>query len=798
MTDRQTSLDFDAVLRNTQARIRAYIAGFGIAAHEVDDLAQDVYLEFYRGLDKVPADVSPQRWLKGVARNICLNHIRRTSRRGRLQREALAELVAAAQTELHRHATEGSLSEALEEWLPSASRRQSAADRVEISAGSDVADHRQDDGAHRRSRARGSVSSAKQFEGVHRPSPGGRELVMSTVQDIMQQFVDDPEGLSSQQFDALLAAVRESPEAAGELKDQLLVAELLGQRLADDRQGFVTQVQQRIRDELAAPATGEDAAAEAPETLVRQMQALADHELISQREQLVVRRRRNWLLRTAAVVLSVAAVAGGWWYLSRLRPTATVTSVEGRPMLNRDGVTQRLRKGQSLLPGDAVVALPQDFVALDYVDRTQLRLLGDSKIQLPPRGSSGGKRVNLSWGTLHADIAPQPVGRPLRFETPLADAAVLGTQLWLTAEPDRTRLDVTQGVVELTRRSDRAQVTVRASEYAIAAGQVLAVKPLTWPVDRRDLVLLFETAEPGAGNFIFGSAAKEPLEMTARGQARLDANHALVLEGGAMELPAAQTPLLEACVESGELTIEATLQPADLRQTGPARIVTFSTDSHGYNFTLAQQRHWLVCRLRTSDHMGREFEAVQLKADRPQHVVVSYRSGELTAYLDGRRVFQTKEVTGDFSNWGRQPLLLGDEHRGQRDWAGTLEGLAIYDRFMELHEARRNAEQYGRIREQRMVAPQIELVGTLIEKSAPPQPKEIKPAREALVVNRWPDRVDQIIRGDLEEQEVLVAQWAVLAGEPQPTVELELGDQRHLIVQRLGFNPQLETVVPSR
>lgn len=126
MSTRSPQLDFDSILRNTHARIRAYIAGMGIAAHEVDDIAQDVYLEFYRNLDKVPSDVAPQRWLKGIARNVCLNHIRRSARRGRLHREALAELLATTETETHRRATEGSLQMALEECcrrLPDESRQ---------------------------------------------------------------------------------------------------------------------------------------------------------------------------------------------------------------------------------------------------------------------------------------------------------------------------------------------------------------------------------------------------------------------------------------------------------------------------------------------------------------------------------------------------------------------------------------------------------------------------------------------------------------------------------------------------
>jgi RNA polymerase sigma-70 factor (ECF subfamily) len=66
----------------------------GISSHEVDDVAQEVYLQLYRNFDKMPAEVAPERWLKGIARNLCLNHIRTRARKGRLHREALLELLA--------------------------------------------------------------------------------------------------------------------------------------------------------------------------------------------------------------------------------------------------------------------------------------------------------------------------------------------------------------------------------------------------------------------------------------------------------------------------------------------------------------------------------------------------------------------------------------------------------------------------------------------------------------------------------------------------------------------------------
>jgi len=126
MLDESARVEFDDLLRRTQSQIRAYIAGMGIPPHEVDDVGQEVYLELYRNFHKVPADVAPERWLKGIAKNLCLNHIRRTARRGRLHREALAEILTRTETRADRLAGHSSVGLALAECcgkLPDRSRR---------------------------------------------------------------------------------------------------------------------------------------------------------------------------------------------------------------------------------------------------------------------------------------------------------------------------------------------------------------------------------------------------------------------------------------------------------------------------------------------------------------------------------------------------------------------------------------------------------------------------------------------------------------------------------------------------
>jgi len=85
--------DFERILKETQSVIRAYIAGMGVPLDTVDDLAQEVYLEFYKGRDRRPADVEPVRWLKGIAKNLSLNHFRKSRRDAEQRLEAVAVLL---------------------------------------------------------------------------------------------------------------------------------------------------------------------------------------------------------------------------------------------------------------------------------------------------------------------------------------------------------------------------------------------------------------------------------------------------------------------------------------------------------------------------------------------------------------------------------------------------------------------------------------------------------------------------------------------------------------------------------
>lgn len=88
------------------------------------------------------------------------------------------------------------------------------------------------------------------------------------------------------------------------------------------------------------------------------------------------------------------------------------------------------------------------------------------------------------------------------------------------------------------------------------------------------------------------------------------------------------------------MTVLVWMRPADVRQTGPARILTYSRDLQHRNFTLGQEERSLVFRIRTpvSGPNGRDFAVTTrpvLDANRRTLVAATYDGRNSRIYVDG-------------------------------------------------------------------------------------------------------------------------------------------------------------------
>jgi hypothetical protein len=326
-----------------------------------------------------------------------------------------------------------------------------------------------------------------------------------------------------------------------------------------------------------------------------------------------------------------------------------------------------------------------------------------------------------------------------------------------------------------------------------------AVQQMQWPVNRKGLAYAWRTADIAINLSDPRSSQQAISGIKRRHAARFDHNSALVLDGGACLALDADQRLLEACKASNELTIEATIKPANVTQGGPARIVTFSTDPTHRDFTLGQEKDHLILRLRTpqtgENGVSPELSLCAVKAGRTVHVAITYAEGRVVCYLDGEQVEESRAIHGNFSNWSTQHLLFGDEWSGERDWSGTLEGVAIFSRALSSDEVKRDCEAYLRIRAARPKVDRTEVEAALVSLSKVPTLQEILPYREALVVAEY--RVNKILRGKLEQHIIRVAHWALLDGTPAGAPSRHPDWTGRLTLERFDQNPQLKSLFMS-
>lgn len=290
-------------------------------------------------------------------------------------------------------------------------------------------------------------------------------------------------------------------------------------------------------------------------------------------------------------------------------------------------------------------------------------------------------------------------------------------------------------------------------------------------------------------------------------------------------------------VKAGTASIECVFQPAMVKQPPhklengqespyPARIMQCgSWYDANWVFLVGQRGDKLQISVRTTENMmdangnritgglsgmSPTYDVATLTDADPHHVVVTYRPGELAAYLDGKRVFRNAEVTGNFNNWNFGELSFGDNHNGGRHgWFGHVEGVALYGRALDAAEVAENYRYFARKIAARVSPPRLQVEARVTEVTAVPDPRRILPYTEALVVNEY--EVLKLIRRAPKWRfsekvapgvRVRVAQWGLVPARFQAkktwVANLELGDLRTLTLEVFKNNiDRLDPVVTS-
>lgn len=153
--------------------------------------------------------------------------------------------------------------------------------------------------------------------------------------------------------------------------------------------------------------------------------------------------------------------------------------------------------------------------------------------------------------------------------------------------------------------------------------------------------------------------------------------------------------LSEAVRKSSAISIEAWITPANTEQTGPARIVSLSSNPSSRNFTLGQDKDFFDVRFRTTNTDGNGLPSTagpskSLSSELTYVVFTRDAMGTITVFVNGKQIVGTT-IGGDLGNWETaHRLSLANEISRDRPWCGQFHFVAIYDQALGQSEIQQN------------------------------------------------------------------------------------------------------------
>ncbi len=353
--------------------------------------------------------------------------------------------------------------------------------------------------------------------------------------------------------------------------------------------------------------------------------------------------------------------------------------------------------------------------------------------------------------------------------------------------------------------SDCAQVP---NEMAAAKTQIVVPD---WPSNRAGLTYLWQNAR--ARNVIIDERIGLPVATALTGlsnyqlsgPARFNRFGAAVAAGGGFELdPGSPGRIFEGINKTHQFSFEIVVASADLAQSKgtddkPVAIVDWGYGWRNGIFWLFQEKDKLLVGLSKTwgDGKPEVFEMATLPDTKPHHVIVSVAAKRLALYLDGRKVKEIDPSPAVFMEVGAPPIQFAAHYPDchKNIWRGTFEYLAMYNRFIEEPEATKNAAAVAATLAQRKALPQIEVQSTLVAQSKLPQPGDIAPYRNVLVVSEY--SVDKVLKGTYAPNTIRVVQSGMIDLKPTPLAAQAPGTSGKLVLETFIDHDELESELIS-
>ncbi len=318
-----------------------------------------------------------------------------------------------------------------------------------------------------------------------------------------------------------------------------------------------------------------------------------------------------------------------------------------------------------------------------------------------------------------------------------------------------------------------------------------STESLPWPPSTDGAVFLWENGSesntlPTAGD------VEQLCRLIPKGNGKLNRFWAMDVAAGAFHAEQEMNAsLLKAFQKSNQLTVECVITASGNDYSDPAHIVSFSKGAEDWNFVLAQQKDELLFGFKSSGTgSGKLARVGTLTPGKAQHVIVSCVGNIIWCYINGQLVSSHDTIQIDCSSWTEAKLAFGQAADGSADWAGSLEGVALYNRPLNEDQAKQHSLAYSQRLKERPAIAQLSVDARLINK------------RTILKANLYPQslvvfdyQVNSIQQGAYKEKKLLIAHWGNLNGVRQEaTQNLRVGKSYPLVLEPFEDHPELESL----
>ncbi|MGB5440741.1 MAG: LamG-like jellyroll fold domain-containing protein, partial [Gammaproteobacteria bacterium] len=211
-----------------------------------------------------------------------------------------------------------------------------------------------------------------------------------------------------------------------------------------------------------------------------------------------------------------------------------------------------------------------------------------------------------------------------------------------------------------------------------------------------NLVSFYPFAER-TGNVVHDlSGSASPMDLTISGSVNwYGAGNGMVMNGGRVGTEGPATDLINALRASNTSTFEIWVEPANITQAGPARMISVGGDTTNQNFMLGQIGDDVEARLL---HTGKQSQNDPGLATNNGvldaslvHLVHTYDGSEERLYINGVQQSQTIAAAGGYGNWDMSQLFsIGNEATSNQPYNGIIRLVAVYDRPLDTAEIQQN------------------------------------------------------------------------------------------------------------